>query len=214
MASLKRDNGIVAMDYDLFAMAKDNLTDAVALRSDDPRAQGYLGRLLATTAQTPADRKEALEHIRLAVHYDSLRGAYPEPYLDAAVMLMGDNELNLVIEDKTLDKDAGAQQLLKRYIALYQREHAGTLPYNVHILYDYLSRTGDAAFYLPPAAAITTRTSGALTVSNSLQNSIPNASTAAQISMAAAGASAAPATLPVSQPITPAVQHVPARKPR
>ena len=32
MASLKRDNGVVALDYDLFAMARDNLEDAERLR--------------------------------------------------------------------------------------------------------------------------------------------------------------------------------------
>src|SRR5579859_13786 len=37
MASLKRDNGVAALDYDLFAMAKDNLQDAANLRSNDAR---------------------------------------------------------------------------------------------------------------------------------------------------------------------------------
>ena len=52
MAALKRDNGIIAIDYDLFAMARDNLEEAVNLRSNDPRAQLYLGKVISLTART------------------------------------------------------------------------------------------------------------------------------------------------------------------
>ena len=41
MAALKRDNGIIAFNYDLFAIARENLEEAVNLRSNDARAQLY-----------------------------------------------------------------------------------------------------------------------------------------------------------------------------
>jgi predicted Zn-dependent protease len=162
MATLKRDNGIQAMQYDLFAMAKDNLQDAVSLRSNDPRAQTYLGELLATTAQTDPDRKEALDHILLAIKYDAERGAYPEPHLDHAVMMLSSRDAGMA---------QSAQKEIKAYVALYQREHEGTTPPNVHVLYDYLTDTGDQNWYMPPASAITTRNTGSLGVVSSSANS-------------------------------------------
>ena len=59
MATLKRDNGIIAIDYDLFAMARDNLDEAVSLRTDDARAQLYLGKVISLTARNDQDRQEA-----------------------------------------------------------------------------------------------------------------------------------------------------------
>ena len=44
-ASIKRDNGILAMDYDLFAVAKSNLQSAVEQRPDDAYAHFYLAKL-------------------------------------------------------------------------------------------------------------------------------------------------------------------------
>jgi predicted Zn-dependent protease len=165
MATLKRDNGIQAMQYDLFAMAKDNLQDAVSLRSNDPRAQTFLGELLATTAQTPEDRQDALNHIMLAIKYDAERGAYPEPHLDNAVMLLSSRDANMA---------QTAQKEIKAYIALYQREHAGAIPPNVHVLYDYLTDTGDQNWYMPPASSITTRNTGSVGVVSTSASS-PNA---------------------------------------
>ena len=79
MATLKRDNGIIAIDYDLFAMARDNLEEAVSLRTDDPRAQLYLGKVISLTARNDQDRQEAEEHFMKAIQYDESRGAYPDP---------------------------------------------------------------------------------------------------------------------------------------
>jgi hypothetical protein len=38
IASVRRDNGILAMDFDLFAVAKRNLENAVSQRPDDASA--------------------------------------------------------------------------------------------------------------------------------------------------------------------------------
>ncbi len=89
MASLKRDNGIVAIDYDLFAMARDNLEEAVNLRSNDPRAQLYLGKVISLTARDANEREEAEKHFVKAIEYDAPRGAYPEPHLEHALHLIG-----------------------------------------------------------------------------------------------------------------------------
>ncbi|MDP9052648.1 MAG: M48 family metalloprotease, partial [Acidobacteriota bacterium] len=77
MSALKRDNGIIAIDYDLFAMARDNLEDAVELRSNDPRAQLYLGKVISLTARSAQDRTQAEEHFMKSIQYDGARGAYP-----------------------------------------------------------------------------------------------------------------------------------------
>lgn len=156
MASLKRDNGIVAIDYDLFAMARDNLEEAVSLRSNDARAQLYLGKVISLTARSPEDRQEAEQHFLKAIKYDEARGAYADPHLEHALHLMGENG----------DK-AEIRKEVESYVALYQRENVGRLPPNIHILYDYLTLEGDTSWYVAPVAVVSTknveplRTSGA-----------------------------------------------------
>jgi hypothetical protein len=146
MATLKRDNGIIAIDYDLFAMARDNLEEAVGLRTDDPRAQLYLGKVISLTARNDEDRQEAEQHFMKAIQYDESRGAYPDPHLEHALHLIGENG----------DK-AEIRKELESYIALYQRLHAGSLPNNMPILYDYLTLVGETNWYAAPAAVISTK---------------------------------------------------------
>jgi tetratricopeptide (TPR) repeat protein len=146
MAALKRDNGIIAIDYDLFAMARDNLDEAVNLRSNDARAQLYLGKVISLTARNDQDRQEAEQHFMKAIQYDETRGAYPDPHLEHALHLIGENG----------DKDEIRKEL-ESYIALYQRQHAGSLPNNMPVLYDYLTLVGENNWYAAPAAVISTK---------------------------------------------------------
>lgn len=146
MATLKRDNGIIAIDYDLFAMARDNLEEAVSLRTDDPRAQLYLGKVISLTARNDQDRQEAEQHFMKAIQYDESRGAYPDPHLEHALHMIGENG----------DKEEIRKEL-ESYIALYQRLHAGSLPNNMPILYDYLTLVGETNWYAAPAAVISTK---------------------------------------------------------
>jgi hypothetical protein len=146
MAALKRDNGILAIDYDLFAMARDNLEEAVNLRSNDSSAQLYLGKVISLTARTEKERQEAEGHFLKAIQYDQTRGAYPEPHLEHALHLIGENG-----DKAEIRKDVVA------YVALYQREHAGALPANMRTLYDYLTLNGDIDWYTPPASVVSTR---------------------------------------------------------
>ncbi len=161
MSALKRDNGITAIDYDLFAMARDNLEEAVELRSNDPRAQLYLGKIISLTARTPEDRQAAEDHFMKAIQLDSARGAYPDPHLEHAIHLIAENGDKAEINNE-----------IEAYVALYQREHMGALPNNMAILYDYLSLVGDTNWYAAPAAVVSTRNVDAIRI-NSSGNATP-----------------------------------------
>jgi hypothetical protein len=156
MSALKRDNGIIAIDYDLFAMARDNLEEAVDLRSNDPRAQLYLGKVISLTARTSEDRQQAEDHFMKAIQYDGARGAYPDPHLEHALHLIGDNGDKAEINNE-----------IQAYVALYQREHMGTLPTNMAILYDYLTLVGDTNWYAAPAAVVSTKNVEAIRINSS-----------------------------------------------
>jgi hypothetical protein len=147
MSALKRDNGIIAMDYDLFAMAKDNLEEAANLRSNDSRVYYHLGRLTAITGRTPEDRQQAVLYFAKAMQYDADRGIYPEPHLENALHLIAQNDPATYEE---------VLRELKAYVALFQRENAGRLPNNMHILYDYAALVGDKEWYVPPAMVVST----------------------------------------------------------
>jgi len=148
MAALKRDNGVIAMDYDLFAMARDNLEDAEKLRSNDPRVHYYLGQIINMTGRTPDDKQQALNEFIESIKYDAERGAYPEPHLEEALFQISQNDPNL---QEQIKKE------LKTYVALYQRQHGGALPLNMYIIYDYFLLAGDKSWYVPPASVVTTK---------------------------------------------------------
>lgn len=160
MAALKRDNGVIAMQYDLFAMSRDNLEDAVKLRSNDPRVHYYLGQVIAMTGRTPDDKQQALTQFMQSIQYDADRGAYPEPHLEEALYQISQNDPNLQDQIK---------KELKTYVVLYQRQHGGALPPNMYIIYDYFLLAGDKSWYVPPASVVTTKNVDSLfvtTVSN------------------------------------------------
>lgn len=155
MSSLKRDNGVVALEYDLYAMAKDNLEDAARLRSNDPRVHYYLGQVTALTGRTAQEKQQAIKYFTTAIQYDNERGAYPEPHLENALYMISQND---PAQGDTIKNE------LKTYVALYQRQHAGALPPNMHIIYDYFLLAGDNSWYVPPAMAVSTKDVDALTV--------------------------------------------------
>jgi predicted Zn-dependent protease len=140
ISSVKRDNGILAMDYDLFAVAKRNLQGAVADRPDDPYANFYLAKLERLTARTPGERQDALNHLTTALRLDADRGAIPAAHLEYAVALME-------AEDPSNHDQISSE--LKAYVALSERDHAA-LPADMPLIYDYMSASGDAKWYLPP----------------------------------------------------------------
>jgi hypothetical protein len=155
MAALKRDNGVIALDYDLYAAARDNLEDAVKLRSNDPRAHYYLGQVMIMTGRSQEDKQAAMGEFLQAIQNDSERGAYPEPHLEEALFQIGQNDPSLQEQIK---------RELKTYVALYQRQHAGTLPSNMYIIYDYFLLIGDKNWYMPPAGVVSTKNVESLNV--------------------------------------------------
>jgi predicted Zn-dependent protease len=140
VASVRRDNGILAMDFDLFAVAKRNLENAVSQRPDDASAHFYLAKLERLTARTPEERQDALSHLSTALKLDADRGAIPAAHLEYAVALIeqGDSGSREQISSE-----------LKAYVALSERDHAG-LPANMQLIYDYMSTAGDSKWFLPP----------------------------------------------------------------
>ncbi len=155
MAALKRDNGIAALDYDLFPMAKENLEDAISIRSNDPRAFYYLGKVSAMTARTADEKQRALSHYLKAIQFDAQRGSYPEPHLQYA--------LSLIREDNPAQKTKILEEL-KAYVTLYQRENGGQVPSNMPIIYDYLLLAGETNWFVPPTMNVSTKNVEAIQV--------------------------------------------------
>lgn len=140
VSSVKRDNGILSMDYDLFAVAKRNLEGAIQDRPDDAYAHFYLAKLERLTARTPEERQDGLNHLTTALRLDADRGAIPAAHLEYAVALME--------QENPANRDQVAGEL-KAYVALSERDHA-EVPANMPLIYDYLSGAGDTKWYLPP----------------------------------------------------------------
>jgi len=199
MAALKRDNGVIAMDYDLFAMARDNLEDAEKLRSNDPRVHYYLGQVIAQTGRTPEDKQQALTEFVESIKYDAERGAYPEPHLEEALYQITQNDPSL---QEQIKKE------LKTYVALYQRQHGGALPINMYIIYDYFLLAGDKSWYVPPASVVTTKNVDSLFVTT--VSSAPSTATTDVINRATSssadhgdsrsGSTSEPAATPARKP--------------
>ena len=139
LAMSKRDNGILAMDFDLFSVAQKNLQDAVGARPNDPSAHFYLAKLEREIARTPEERQDALNHLTNALNLDSERGAIPAAHLEYAVELM---------EQENPGDQGQITNELKAYVALYDRDRQ-QLPGNMNAVYDYLNDFGDAKWYLP-----------------------------------------------------------------
>lgn len=179
LSAARRDNGILAMEYDLFAMARQNLEDAAAQRSNDPSVHFYLSKVVALTAHTPEDKRQAVAHIADAIRLDAGRGSIPALHLEYA--------LSLLDQDNVANKDQVIHEL-QTYVALYQRDNAGALPGNMSAIFDYFNLVGETSWYLPPEWYPATQlfnNSGGTTIA-------PDA--VIRKAMAVTGSSAAPAT--------------------
>lgn len=141
IAAVKRDNGILAMKWDLFEESRENLEDALAVRTTDPTVYYYLGKVVSLTARTPEDKQLAVTHITNAIRYDAQRGALPDPHLEYA--------LSLISQNNPANNDSIIKEL-KAYVTLFQRDHGGAVPGNMYAINDYFSLVGDNAWYLPP----------------------------------------------------------------
>lgn len=145
MAELKRDNGIEAFYFDMFHMAKMNLQQSVMLRSDDPLAAYYYGRVLKQVGRTKEELDLAQQSLIKAISLD-IRQDIPEVQLHRALMLMDSR-------DSASQTDAIAA--LKNYITSYGRKRAlltsndATLPPNVDVLYGYMRVLGEKTWTAP-----------------------------------------------------------------
>lgn len=134
MAELKRDNGLLALDRDLFAIARANLEEAAAVRTDDPLTMYGLGMLYRTVGRTKEDAARASGYLKSAMEFDEIRHRFPEAHLQYAVELLSR-------EDPQLHPEI--QKALKDYVVLHQRKLGGGLPREMPFVYDYLDLTGD-----------------------------------------------------------------------
>lgn len=145
MSELKRDNGIVAFYRDMFQMARTNLQQSVMLRSDDPIAAYYYGRVLKQVGRTKEDLDLAQQSLMKAVSLDT-RHEIPEVQLHRALMLM---------DSKDGSTNADAIAALKNYIVAYgQKREIGSrnsayVPPNIDVLYSYLRLLGDKTWTAP-----------------------------------------------------------------
>jgi tetratricopeptide (TPR) repeat protein len=133
MSALKRDNGISAFYYDMYKLSERNLSQALAIRSDDPLGYFYYGKVIKLTARKPGEREKALQMFARAIELDK-RNVLPHSRLYLALTKMGGRTTN------NIDEIVGD---LKDYVTQYQRLNGGQLPPNMNVIYDYMQEAGD-----------------------------------------------------------------------
>lgn len=148
MATLKRDNGISAFYYDMYKLAARNLSQSLAIRSDDAKGYFYYGKVLKLTARKPGEKEKALQMFAKAIELDA-RGVNPQAKLYYALTKMSGRTTNNVQE---VVKD------LKEYVVMYQASSGGALPPNMNIIYDYLQEAGENTWSAIPVANVKTLT--------------------------------------------------------
>lgn len=134
MAELKRDNGLLALERDLFTIARANLEEAAAVRTDDPLTMYGLGMLYRTVGRTDQDVAKAAGYLKSAMEFDEIRHRFPEAHLQYAVELLSREAPKHYPE---------IQKSLRNYVVLHQRKMGGGLPREMPFVYDYLDLTGD-----------------------------------------------------------------------
>lgn len=147
MAELRRDNGIRAYYYDMFQMSRDNLEESLRIRSNDPYAHHYYGKVLRLTARAPAEKARALAEFAKAIELDR-RNVLPEPHLYQALSM---------IDARDSGRTREIVAALQEYVAIYQREHAGALPSNMEVIYDYMQEAQELTWSARPVMNVSTR---------------------------------------------------------
>lgn len=148
MAGLKRDNGVRALYYDMFQMARENLEESLRIRSNDPYSHYYYGKVLKLTARSASEKSRALNEFVTAIQLDRRR-VIAEPHLYRALSM---------IESKNPAQVKEITDSLKQYVAIYQREHSGTLPPNMDVIYDYMQEAGELGWMAAPAMNVRSAT--------------------------------------------------------
>jgi Zn-dependent protease with chaperone function len=147
MAGLRRDNGVRAYYFDMFQMARSNLEESLQIRSNDPYAHFYYGKVLKLTARNATEKSRSLGEFVRAIDLDKRR-VLPESHLYRALSM---------IEAKDPNQMRDIVNSLKEYVSLYQREHSGTLPPNMDVIYDYMQEAGELTWTATPAINVSTK---------------------------------------------------------
>lgn len=148
MAEVKRDNGVIAFYYDMFNMTKKNLESSLRIRSDDAKAHYYFARVLKLTSKNPIEKERALSSFATAYRLDKDRGSLPGIRLQMALGLM---------DLRNPGKNSEITNYLKEYVRLYKINNSGAVPPNMDIIYDYLTQSGDKAWFSAPTSNISTQ---------------------------------------------------------
>lgn len=147
MAALNRDNGIVAYYFDMFQMSRENLEESLRIRSNDPYAHFYYGKVLKLTARAPQDKLKALGEFASAIQYDK-RGVLAEPHLYRALSM---------IDNRATSDTNEIVSSLKQYVTIYQKQHSGDVPANIDVIYDYMQNAGEMSWAATPAVNVSTK---------------------------------------------------------
>jgi hypothetical protein len=164
MAELKRDNGLRAYYYDMFQMSRDNLEESLLIRSNDPFTHFYYGKVLKLTARNSSDKQRALSEFVRATDLDKRR-VVAEPHLYRALAL-------IEIRDAAQSREIVSS--LQDYVTVYQREHSGSLPPNMDVIYDYMQEVGEMDWAARPALNVSTKNIDPIGVQNGITAPAPS----------------------------------------
>jgi predicted Zn-dependent protease len=139
MASLMRDNGILAFYHDMFQLAKRNLEYARTNRPNDPAAHYYYGKVMKLVGRTAEDRKLADDAFQKAIQFDYRERNYGAHFY-RALALIDQKNANLNPE---IAKALQAYMMASVRFASDEASVANALPANLDDLYDYLAEAGD-----------------------------------------------------------------------
>ena len=139
MATLKRDNGIMALYHDMFQLAKVNLEYARQNRPNDPAAHYYYGKVMKLVGRTEEDRKVADDAFKRAIDFDHRERNYGAHFY-RALALMNQKNANLNPE---IAKELQDYVMASIRFQSEEAAHANALPANIDDMYDYLTEVGD-----------------------------------------------------------------------
>jgi len=136
MAELKRDNGIMAFYHDMFDMARSNLSEAVAIRDNDPAAHYFYAKTLKLVGRTDEDMRLAKESFFKATKADTRNQNYGA-HLHLALMMERENG----VDPKQVAKE------MDTYVTDFARwtaERRALLAYppNLDSIYEYITLYG------------------------------------------------------------------------
>lgn len=136
IAELKRDNGILAYYHDMFDMARSNLSDAIAIRSNDPAAHYFYAKTMKLVARTEDEMRAARDSFYQATRSDSRKQNYGA-HLHLGLMMA---------REKGMDPKQVAASF-DTYVSDYVRWNIEsnlmrTYPPNLDSIYEYISLYG------------------------------------------------------------------------